>query len=202
MPYNCTNDWPENPHRLFEIWMRDAEKAEPNDPNAMCLATLSEDNFPDARMVLLKDHDERGFVFYTNAESQKGAQLAANMKASLCFYWKSLKKQIRIQGHVELIDQEEADQYFNSRHRGSRIGAWASKQSRPMDHRKEFEERLKHYEQKFEGEETIPRPDYWKGYRVKPEKIEFWMDEKFRLHRRCVFRHKSDGTWSKTMLFP
>ena len=202
MPYNSTEEWPDDPHKLFKLWMRDAEKTEQNDPNAMCLATISDDNFPDARMVLLKDHDERGFVFYTNAESQKGTQLQKNMKAALCFYWKSLKKQIRIQGNVEEISNEEADAYYNSRHRGSRIGAWASQQSRPLSHRNEFEERLEKYEQQFEGQDTIPRPDYWKGYRVKPRQIEFWMDETHRLHRRCVFKQEQANVWSKQMLYP
>ena len=202
MTYNSADEWPTNPHKLFEIWFRDAEKSEPNDPNAMCLATVDKDNFPAARMVLLKGHDERGFVFYTNSESQKGLQLQNNMKAALCFYWKSLKKQIRIQGNVELVSKEEADFYYNSRHRGSQIGAWASKQSRPLSHRDEFEDKIKEYEEKYEDYETIPRPDYWNGYRVKPSQIEFWMDETFRLHRRCVFTLESNETWSKKMLYP
>lgn len=202
MPYNSADEWPNDPHKLFDLWMRDATKSEQNDPNAMCLATIDADQNPDARMVLLKDHDERGFVFYTNSESQKGTQLENHMAAALCFYWKSLKKQIRIKGHVEIIDASEADAYFNSRHRGSRIGAWASKQSRPLSHRDEFEKQLIKYEEKFEGQDNIPRPEYWNGYRVKPEKIEFWMDETHRLHRRCVFTKDQNGAWSKQMLYP
>ena len=201
MTYNAPEDWPNEPHTLFKTWLKDAEKAEPNDPNAMCLATIGENNMPSARMVLLKAHDERGFVFYTNAESKKGTQLSENMAAALCFYWKSLRKQIRIEGKVELVSKEEADAYFNSRHRGSRIGAWASKQSRPLSNREEFEERIEKYESEFEGKENPPRPDYWRGYRVIPYEIEFWINEEFRLHRRCVYKPEN-GAWQKTMLYP
>ncbi len=202
MPYNSAEEWPNDPHKLFELWMRDAEKTEPNDPNAMCLSTIDADNYPDSRMVLLKDHDERGFVFYTNSESQKGNEIEAHGKGALCFYWKTLRKQIRIRGDIETISSQEADDYFNSRHRGSRIGAWASHQSRPMEHRSDFDERLEHFEKKFEGQDIIPRPEHWKGYRVKPSQMEFWMDEKHRLHRRCVFKWRKSGEWSKQMLYP
>ncbi len=202
MTYNTLDDWPNAPHQLFDEWMKDAEKTEPHDPNAMCLATVGDNNMPSARMMLLKGHDERGFVFYTNGESKKGTQLAENMAAALCFHWKSLQKQVRIEGHVELVSQEDADAYFNSRPRNSRIGAWASKQSRPLAHRDNFQSRFEHYEEEFEGLDIFPRPAYWRGYRVIPQSMEFWINEDFRLHRRCVYTPQEDGSWQKTMMFP
>lgn len=202
MVYDHIQDWPEDPHRLFKVWMRDAEYAEINDPTAMCLATVGKDGMPSARMVLLKSHDDQGFVFFTNSESRKGQEIKLHAKAALCFYWKSLKKQVRIEGRIEQISTEQADRYFNSRHRNSRIGAWASKQSRAMNHRQDFEERIAHYEKKFHNKEEIPRPPHWTGYRILPSLLEFWMDEKYRLHRRCEYKADSQGAWTRQMLYP
>ncbi|MEM6811526.1 MAG: pyridoxamine 5'-phosphate oxidase [Pseudomonadota bacterium] len=193
---------PENPYDLFKEWLTMAEESEPNDPNAMCLATTSKDGYPNARMVLLKGLDERGFVFYTNAESRKGQELDDNDYAALCFHWKSLRKQVRVQGKVVEIDSEEADQYYATRHRGSRIGAWASKQSRPLESMKHFEDFLERYEKEFEGIDDIPRPDYWKGFRVIPDKIEFWVDGEYRLHQRYVYTATGEGQWKTGMLYP
>jgi pyridoxamine 5'-phosphate oxidase len=201
MTYNNTNDWPENPHQLFNLWFRDATLTEINDPNAMSLATVTSDLRPSNRMVLLKNHDERGFVFYTNSESKKGTQLSQNMNAALCFHWKSLKKQVRVEGSVAFVSDTEADDYFNSRHRSSRIGAWASKQSRPLADRQEFEAQVAHFEDKFKTIDNPPRPPHWRGYRVIPAQIEFWMEEQFRLHRRCLYTRKNNA-WEKQMLFP
>ncbi len=202
MPYNSADEWPNDPHNLFHLWMQDAEKNEPNDPNAMCLSTIGPENMPNSRMVLLKGYDKNGFIFYTNSESQKGRELAANMKAALCLYWKSLRKQVRIQGMVECISAEQADIYFNSRHPDSQIGAWASQQSRPLSHREVFDQRFTEFKKKFEGCEMIPRPDYWNGYRVTPQKIEFWINETHRLHRRCIYKLQSNGDWERDMLYP
>lgn len=192
---------PPDPYDLFQTWMSEAEKAEINNPNAMALATANKDGQPSVRMILLKGIDERGFVFYTNADSNKGQQLAENGKAALCFYWKSLGKQVRVEGPVEGVSDEEADAYFASRHRSSRIGAWASKQSRPLNSYDELEKLVGEYEEKFEGQDDIPRPDYWNGYRVKPNFIEFWIEGEHRLHRR--YRYELEGqNWVIKMLYP
>ena len=159
---------PHNPYDLFDAWIILAEESEPNDPNAMCLATSTSDGVPSARMVLLKGIDERGFVFYTNSKSHKGEQIEANKNAALCFHWKSLRKQVRVEGVIEEVSAEEADAYYNTRHRGSRVGAWASKQSQPLNSYDELKEFVEDYEQKFEGQDDIPRPPHWKGFRVKP----------------------------------
>jgi len=193
---------PPSPYILFEQWLALAEKSEPNDPNAMCLATASKDGTPNARMVLLKGLDERGFVFYTNADSQKGDELEQNAKAAICFHWKSLRKQVRVQGHVENVDDDEADAYYNSRHRGSRIGAWASKQSRPLGNMEELKKFVEKYEESFENKDEIPRPKNWKGFRIIPDQIEFWIDGEYRLHQRYVYKPDENGGWTTGMLYP
>lgn len=191
----------DEPYRLFADWLAEAETSEPNDPNATAVATVDEDGMPDVRMVLLKGFDERGFVFFTNFESTKGKEILATMKAAMCFHWKSLRRQVRVRGRVEIVDDEEADAYFASRPRGSRIGAWASKQSRPLESRFALEKAVAEYTARFAIGE-IPRPDYWSGFRILPETIEFWHDRPFRLHDRVLFRREKDGGWGKTRLYP
>lgn len=191
----------ENPFDLFREWLADAEKTEPNDPNAMALATVGADGMPSVRMVLLKGFDEQGFVFYTNLSSQKGHELAAHPKAALCFHWKSLKRQVRVEGLVTPVSEEEADAYFASRARDSRIGAWASKQSQRMDGRFELEQRVAKYALKF-NIGKVPRPPFWSGFRITPQKIEFWRDKPFRLHERNVFTRTAEGGWETSILFP
>lgn len=195
-------DAPDNPLELFGKWMKDAEAAEINDPNAMALATIDADNRPSVRMVLLKDFDTRGFVFYTNRESRKGQALAAHHTAALCFHWKSLRRQVRIEGTIELVSDAESDAYYKSRAFGSRAGAWASQQSRPLYSRTTLADRVAEIEKEYAGrEDEIPRPDYWGGYRLIPDTIEFWHDGKFRLHRRVVYTPQG-GSWGKVMLYP
>jgi pyridoxamine 5'-phosphate oxidase len=189
-----------DPFVQFARWMAEAEAAEPNDPNAMTLATATPDGRPSARIVLLKGWDARGFVFYTNTQSRKGGELAANAHAALLFHWKSRLRQIRIEGAIEAATAAEADAYFASRARISRLGAWASDQSRPLPARAELERRLAEQEARFPGE-TIPRPPHWSGYRVIPGRFEFWQDMPYRLHDRTVFI-RADGGWSLGKLFP
>jgi pyridoxamine 5'-phosphate oxidase len=188
-----------DPMVLFEAWMRDAEASEGNDPNAVALATAAADGMPSVRMVLMKRADAQGFAFYTNAESQKGVELAENPRAAMCFHWKSLRRQVRISGAVEELPAEDADAYFHSRTRLSQLGAAASQQSRVLAEREVLVARVKELEREFRGE--IPRPDYWRGYVLKAERIEFWMDGAGRLHDRFVFSRKGDG-WVKEWLFP
>lgn len=190
------------PFILFKEWLGDAEKSEPNDPNAMSVASVDEDGMPNVRMVLLKDFDENGFVFYTNFESQKGQEILGQKKAALNFHWKSLRRQVRIRGHVETVSDAEADVYFSSRARDSRIGAWASNQSRPLESRFAFEKSIARYAAKYAIGE-IPRPPHWSGFRVKPVSIEFWHDRPFRLHDRIVFQRQDvQSNWNKARLFP
>jgi pyridoxamine 5'-phosphate oxidase len=189
-----------DPYALFAEWMAEATKTEPNDPNAMCLATATPDGRPAARMVLLKGQDARGFVFYTNLESRKGEDLAANPQAALCFHWKTLQRSVRVEGCVEAVSAEEADAYYASRARGSRIGAWASRQSRPLEGRWALEKAVAEYTLKF-GLGEIPRPQHWSGFRVLPARIEFWRDMPFRLHERRVFHRDQEG-WREEMLYP
>jgi pyridoxamine 5'-phosphate oxidase len=189
------------PFRLFAAWLEDATKSEPNDPNGLALATVDEDGMPDVRMVLLKGFDEQGFVFYTNFESAKGRELLSSMKAAMCFHWKSLRRQVRVRGPVEVVSDEEADAYFKTRPRGSRIGAWASKQSRPLESRFALEKAVAEYTAKYAIGE-IPRPKHWSGFRLAPWSIEFWHDQPFRLHDRILFTRTSEGGWEKTRLYP
>ena len=190
----------ENPITLFEDWLAKAGETEPSDPHAMSVATVDDAGLPDVRIVLLKGLDERGFVFYTNAESAKGEQLRGQSKAALCFHWKSQKRQVRVRGAVEPVSEAESDVYFASRARGSRIGAWASDQSRPVADRETLMTKTAEVEDRFEGKD-VPRPYHWYGWRILPEYIEFWQDGAFRLHDRIVFR--PDGRqWSKTRLYP
>jgi pyridoxamine 5'-phosphate oxidase len=192
----------DEPLRLFAAWMDEATAQEPRDANAMTLATVDADGMPNARMVLLKGVDDRGFVFYTNTESVKGRELEANAKAALNFHWKSLNKQVRVRGLVEAVTQAEADAYFASRARLAQIGAWASKQSAPLESRLAFEKAIARYTAKF-AVGTVPRPAHWSGYRVVPLAIEFWQDRPFRLHDRVEFkRDEKNSAWSKTRLYP
>ena len=189
-----------SPFDQFQTWMAEAEKSEPNDPNAMIVATATPDGRPSLRTVLLKGVDQRGFVFYTNKESRKGNELGANPSISLLFYWKSQQRQIRIEGTVESVTDAEADRYYASRARISRLGAWASRQSRPLEQRSILEARLAEMERRFPDE--IPRPAYWSGYRVLPERFEFWQDMPYRLHDRTVYIRSGVGEWEQTKLFP
>ena len=190
------------PFALFGQWLKDAAGREPNDPNAMALATVDRDGLPDVRMVLLKDFDEAGFVFYTNTQSAKGRQLLDTHKAALLFHWKSLRRQVRVRGEVSQVSAEEADAYFHSRARQSQVGAWASDQSRPLPDRFALEKRVAEYGLKF-GLGEIPRPDHWTGFRVAPLSLEFWRDRAFRLHDRVQFtRAGTAANWSRQKLYP
>jgi len=190
----------EDPFELFGEWMADARHLEMNDSNAMSLATVDKDGHPDVRVVLLKSFDDRGFVFFTNNESAKGAQLAGRAEAALCFHWKSLRRQVRIRGRAHPVSEQEADDYFAGRARGSKIGALASDQSRMLESREIFERRIEELENQF-GEAEIPRPSHWGGWRIVPQTIEFWRDRPFRLHDRLVFSLKGHD-WEKQRLFP
>ncbi|MCF8480340.1 MAG: pyridoxamine 5'-phosphate oxidase [Rhodospirillum sp.] len=194
-----------DPYGLFAEWMADAEANEPNDPNAMALATSTPEGRPSVRMVLLKGvvekrGDEGGFIFYTNLESRKGGEVLANPHVSLCFHWKSLRRQVRVEGRAIQVSDEDADAYFTSRARDSRIGAWASQQSRPLEGRFELEGRVAKFAAKY-AIGAVPRPPHWSGFRIVPEVIEFWHDRPFRLHDRVVYRQTTDG-WDQTRLYP
>ncbi|AVA20584.1 pyridoxamine 5'-phosphate oxidase [Rhizobium sp. LEGMi198b] len=190
------------PFALFASWLRDAEANEPNDPNAVALATVDKDGLPNVRMVLLKGFDSQGFVFYTNFESQKGQEILSQKKAAMCFHWKSLRRQVRLRGLVEVVSDNEADEYFKTRARGSRIGAWASKQSRPLEGRFALEKAVAEYTARYAIGE-IPRPAYWSGFRIRPLSIEFWHDRQFRLHDRVEFRRDvPEGAWEKVRMYP
>ena len=194
----------EDPIALFEAWMAEAVLSEPNDPNAVCLATATPDGRPSARMVLLKGVDRErpggGFVFYTTLESRKGGELAANPNVAMCFHWKTLQRSVRVEGLVEPVGAEEADAYYNSRARASRIGAWASRQSRPLKGRFALEKAVAEQTLRF-GLGAIPRPDFWSGFRLLPTRIELWRDMPFRLHERRVF-HRDGAGWTLEMLYP
>ncbi|MDW5264421.1 MULTISPECIES: pyridoxamine 5'-phosphate oxidase [Acidobacteriaceae] len=187
------------PIALFRAWMREAEAGEPNDPNAVALATATREGAPSVRMVLLKGLDERGFAFYTNAESRKGLELSENPRAAMCFHWKSLRRQVRVEGLVSELPDAEADAYFHSRSRGSQLGAVASRQSRPLASRQALEERVLSVEERCPDD--VPRPDFWRGYVLWPERIEFWINGAERLHDRFLFS-RVDSTWMKEQLYP
>ncbi|ADZ71711.1 pyridoxamine 5'-phosphate oxidase [Polymorphum gilvum] len=192
----------EEPFRLFGEWLEEATAKEPNDPNALALATVDPDGLPNVRMVLLKGFDADGFVFFTNYESAKGREILASGKAAMCFHWKSLRRQVRVRGPVTPVSAEEADAYYETRARGSRIGAWASRQSRPLESRFALEKEVARYTAKF-AIGHIPRPDHWSGFRLAPVSIEFWHDRPFRLHDRVLFTREAAGSpWSKTRLYP
>lgn len=188
------------PYDLFHKWLAEAEASEPNDANAMAIASVGADGQPSVRMVLLKDADPRGFVFYTNYESRKGRQLQETRKAALVLHWKTLGRQVRAEGVVETVTAEEADAYFASRHRSSQIGAWASQQSRPLESRFELEKRVALFAAKY-AIGTVPRPPYWSGFRVVPDRIEFWENKPFRLHDRLVYHRAGEG-WTTEKLYP
>ncbi|HET7605249.1 MAG TPA: pyridoxamine 5'-phosphate oxidase [Sphingomicrobium sp.] len=190
-----------DPFSLFDEWFAEARASEPNDPNAMALATAAADGQPHVRMVLLKEHGPEGFVFYTNEQSAKGGQLRENARAALLFHWKSLRRQVRIEGAVERVADGDADAYFATRGRDSQLGAWASDQSRPLDSRRTFENRFEEVKRRFDGGE-VPRPLHWGGYRVVPDRIEFWTDREHRLHERRLFTRGNDGGWSEGLLYP
>lgn len=191
----------DDPYKTFADWLDEAKAAEINDPNAMNLATANKEGRPSNRMVLLNGLDGRGFVFFTNGESRKGNDLSENPFAALCFHWKTLRRQVRIEGRVEVVSEAESDAYYNSRPRISRIGSWASQQSRPLPQFSDLQDAVAKYDAEFEGREDIPRPDYWKGFRVIPERIEFWIDGEFRLHKRYVFEREGSG-WTQFMIYP
>ncbi|HTO32931.1 MAG TPA: pyridoxamine 5'-phosphate oxidase [Pararhizobium sp.] len=190
------------PFSLFGAWLKEAQGSEINDPNALALATVDADGLPDVRMVLLKEFDPRGFVFYTNFESKKGQEILGTMKAAMCFHWKTLRRQVRVRGPVEIVSDAEADEYYKTRARGSRIGAWASKQSRPLESRFALEKAVAEYTLKYPLGD-IPRPAHWSGFRIRPTSIEFWKDGAFRLHDRIEFRRDTpDGDWNKVRMYP
>lgn len=190
----------EDPFGLFQAWLEEAEEKEINDPNAVALATADGQGRPSVRMVLLKGFDESGFTFYTNLESRKGEQLIANPWAAMLFHWKSLRRQVRIEGPVHPVTPEQADAYFNSRPRQSRIGAWASQQSRPVESRLALEKRVARFAAKY-AVGSVPRPPYWSGFTLEPQRIEFWQDGAFRLHDRALYL-RQDGGWQKQRLYP
>jgi pyridoxamine 5'-phosphate oxidase len=194
-------DSSKDPFLFFGQWFAEAQEKELNDPNAMAVASVGEDGMPSLRMVLLKGYDETGFVFYTNYESRKGSQLLANPRAALLFHWKSLRRQVRIEGEVSQVAPEEADAYFATRHRSSQIGAWASQQSRPLEGRWELEKRVAQVAAKYPVG-RVPRPPHWSGFRIAPRMIEFWQDAAFRLHDRLVYHRLPEGGWRTERLYP
>ena len=198
---NCFLDL-DDPIQLFKIWMEEAKKCEPNDPNALSLATSSKNNLPSVRIVLLKNFNKNGFVFYTNLNSQKGNDLKENPKAAMCFHWKSLLRQIRINGTVSQVSKEDADQYYNSRAYESRIGAWASKQSEELTNRDQLMNSIKKYKKKYSDEKKVPRPIHWSGWNLSPSSIEFWLDGDSRIHERLKYTKDNSGKWIKSLLSP
>lgn len=189
-----------DPFALFAEWLRDATASEINDPNGAALATVDASGLPNVRMVLLKEFDGRGFVFYTNFESQKGREILASMKAAMCFHWKSLRRQVRVRGPVDIVSDAEADAYYATRPRHSRLGAWASAQSRPLESRSVLEKAVANLGAQYPGD-GIPRPPHWSGFRIVPSSVEFWHDGEFRLHDRIEFTRNGDS-WTKARLYP
>ena len=198
---NCFLDL-DDPIELFKVWMDEAKKSEPNDPNALSLATSNKNNIPSVRMVLLKEFNQNGFVFYTNLNSQKGNELKENPNAAMCFHWKSLLRQIRISGTIAQVEDSVADQYYNSRGYDSRIGAWASKQSKELKNRNELTNSIKEFKQKFNDENNVPRPNHWSGWNLSPKRIEFWLDGDSRIHERLNYTIDKNGNWIKSLLSP
>ena len=190
-----------NPIELFKKWFAKAEETEINDPNAVAVATVDDHNQPSVRMVLLKGLSDKGFVFYTNFNSKKGGELKENQKASMCFHWKSLRRQVRVIGKVEEVSAKEADDYYNSRPYKNRIGAWASSQSEILKKREIFTEKIKEFEKKFPDQKKVPRPPHWSGWRLLPREIEFWLDGEGRIHERLNYK-KKNGSWEKELLYP
>ncbi len=202
--HNVTiNDLPPSPYDLFKEWFQQAQEKEPNDPGAMCLATVDARGYPSCRMVLLKAvAKETGFTFYTNSESRKGQELTANPHVAVCLHWKSLLRQIRIEGEARQVSDETADAYYQSRERGSRVGAWASRQSRPLKDYATLKSHVEAKEAELAGQDNIPRPPYWNGYCIEPRRIEFWIDGQYRLHQRYIYEKNDQGDWTISMLYP
>ena len=198
---NCFLDL-DDPIELFKIWMDEAKKSEPNDPNVVAVATSNKNNFPSVRMVLLKDFNKNGFIFYTNLNSQKGNELKTNPKAALCFHWKSLLRQIRISGSVSLVSNDVADAYYNSRGYESRIGAWASKQSKILKNRNDLLKSIEDYKKKYPINGDLPRPKHWSGWNLVPASIEFWLDGPNRIHERLKYNKHNNEGWKKVLLSP
>ena len=198
---SCFQDF-NDPIQLFDAWMEDAKKTEPNDPNAVSLATSNKYNIPSVRMVLLKDFGQNGFKFYTNLESQKGQELKENPNVAMCFHWKSLLRQVRINGTVSSVSNEVADEYYNSRSYESRIGAWASKQSKELKDRGQLDQSIKDYKKKYDDENNVPRPNFWSGWNLSPSSIEFWLDGDNRIHERLKYKKNSEGHWTQSLLSP
>jgi len=192
----------EDPIQLFNEWMGEAIKTEPNDPNAVSLATSNKNNIPSVRMVLLKDFNENGFIFYTNLNSQKGEELKENPYAAMCFHWKSLLRQVRISGKVSLVPDQVADEYYSSRAYESRIGAWASKQSEKLISRDQLIKSIEDYKKKFNDKSNVPRPNNWSGWNLVPDSIEFWLDGDNRIHERLKYNKDNSGSWIKSLLSP
>jgi len=198
---NCFLD-KNDPIDLFEVWMNEAKKTEPNDPNAVALGTSDKNNSPSVRMVLLKDFNKDGFVFYTNLNSQKGKELKNNPKAAMCFHWKSLLRQIRINGIVQKVSDKVADEYYNTRSYDSRIGAWASKQSTLLNNRNELLNSIEEFKKKYNNKNEVPRPDHWSGWNLIPTSMEFWLDGESRIHERLKYIKNDKGNWTKSLLSP
>ena len=192
----------DDPIQLFKIWIDEAKKSEPNDPNALSLATSNKENFPSVRMVLLKEFNKNGFVFYTNLNSQKGNELKENPNAAMCFHWKSLLRQVRISGMITQVDDKVADQYYNSRGYDSRIGAWASKQSKELISRDELMNSIKEFKKKYNDKTRVPRPSHWSGWNLTPSSIEFWLDGDNRIHERLKYSMDKNSNWIKSLLSP
>jgi pyridoxamine 5'-phosphate oxidase len=192
----------DNPIELFNIWMNEAKNTELNDPNALALATSTSKNVPSVRIVLLKDFSEKGFIFYTNLNSQKSNEINENPNAAMCFHWKSLLRQVRIDGKISQVDNKVADKYYHSRNYESRIGAWASKQSSILKNRDQLLESIEKYKKKFDAKKEIPRPDYWSGWNLFPKNIEFWLDGENRIHERLKYTKDQDGKWIKLLISP